>query len=366
MEITRCRVSHGGAQTGLLVLVALLLIASTNLITYALVRQSSIQGATPPPPTASADEPLGKFAIVNAHDHLYREQDLQKYLDAAAAEGVVKTLFVASSYFTFRGEGNSPAEGNEWSSEEILKVARKHPGKIIPFVTLHPDAPDPVKLLEGYVANGAQGVKLYTGHGNFHDRSLLAQEMLPVYAYCEKTGLPICWHVNLTRYGAEFTKVLLQFPKLKIILPHFGVAFYKPGGKEWKQLEQLMDLYPNLYVDCSFGTRDILVAGLERVSAQPQIFRAFYEKYQDRILWGTDMVVTGNKEKTTPWIRSILRACRDMHEKATYQFWMAASGCQYAARKDNPYGLLRGLDLPDEILKKLYETNIENFLSKTD
>ena len=210
------------------------------------------------------------------------------------------------------------------------------------------------------------GLKLYTAHGAFYDRPLLAEEMLPVYAWCEATAFPICWHVNLTKYASEFTRVLLKYPRLKVIVPHFGQGYYHPGGKEMRTMGEIMDTYPGVYTDTSFGTRKILVAGLERVSERPEVVRAFVEKYQDRILWGTDMVVTGNKEKTPEWMASVMQACRDMLEQDVYYFSMAAADSDYSARgASNPDGKLRGLNLPEPILRKIYETNIDEFLALT-
>jgi predicted TIM-barrel fold metal-dependent hydrolase len=306
------------------------------------------------------------FKIVNAHDHLYMEKHLDNYFPAAEEMGIVRTLFVASSTYTFLGVGHESKvnEGNAWSSEEILRCAEKYPGKIIPFVTLHPDDPDKVALLEAYKERGAMGLKLYTGHGNFYDRALDAPDMLPVYEWCEANAFPLCWHVNLSRYPEEFTRVLLKYPKLKIIVPHIGQAFYTPEGREMEVIQKLMDLYPGIYVDLSFGTRNILVAGLERVSQHRDAFRAFIDKYEDRVLWGTDMVVTGNTEKTEAWIKSVLRACRDMLEKETYTFWMAAEGSGYEyPQTKNAYGVLRGLALPEAQLRKIYETNFDGFMA---
>lgn len=132
-----------------------------------------------------------------------------------------------------------------------------------------------------------------------------------------------------------------------------------------EDVEKMLDTYPNMYVDASFGTREILVGGLEKVTAHLDYFKDFYAKYQNRIVWGTDMVVTGNREKTQDWIESVIRACRDVHEKDRYTFWMAAQGTGYAYRSPNSvYGELRGLNLPPEILKKIYETNIDKVLAR--
>lgn len=356
-------------------LLVILLLAS-NLITFFHFREklgqsgpAADQTPAPAPTTQTASPgpqaPVAEgYRITNGHDHLYMLKHLDKYLKAAETLGVVRTLFVASSEFTFAGKGGKD-KLNDWSSKEILTAAKQHPGKIIPFVTLHPDDPAKVELMKGYVAEGAMGLKLYTGHSNFYDRKLDAEEMLPVYAYCEEIGLPIVWHINLDKYGDEFVRVMEKYPNLYVLLPHFGVGFWKPEGKVIKELEGMLAKYPNLYVDTSFGTREILVGGLEKVSDNPEIFKDFYRMHQDRIVWGTDMVVTGNSEKTEAWIASVIRACRDLHEKDHYTFWMGAQGSKYAyGRGENVYGEFRGLALPPEILKKIYETNIDKLLAR--
>lgn len=368
-------------QLGVSLLAILLLV--TNVVTWFHfqheLRTASDTANSPakPPANAAAQAitpaadpapsiPLSRdFKITNAHDHLYMLKHLDKYLKAAEREGVVRTLFVASSEFTFVGSKGDQEKLNDWSSREVLKAAKQHPGKIIPFVTLHPNDKDKVELLRGYVADGAMGLKLYTGHSNFHDRPLDAGEMLPVYAYCEETGLPILWHVNMDKYTGELFRVLEKYPNLTAIIPHFGVGFWNPEGRVMQDVSRMLDTYPNIYVDSSFGTREILVGGLEKVSNNLDFFKDFFARYQDRIVWGTDMVVTGNSEKTEDWIESVIRACRDVNEKDHYTFWMAAQGSGYAyGNKSNTYGELRGLHLPHDILKKIYETNIEKVLAR--
>lgn len=307
---------------------------------------------------------LGDYEIINAHDHLYFVRHLGNYLPAAEATGVDRTLFVASSFGTLRGGDASPSEGNVWNSEEIIRASEEHPGKIIPYCTVHPSDEDKVAILEGHRAAGAQGVKLYSGHGTFYERPLTDAGMMEVYAWCERESFPICWHVNFSRddIARQFEEVMAQFPKLKVIVPHFGVTFYRPGDAQWNRFWSLLDQYPGLYTDCSWGTRAILVHGLEVVSANVEAFREKFIQYQDRILWGTDMVVTGNSEKTVAWMESVLRACRSMLELDVYHFWMAADGCEHAfPRTVNPQGRLHGLALPPDVLRKVYASNYLDF-----
>ena len=350
-------------RTHAILSVAIVVLVATNMLMWQQLRQASTGGPAlnilRQPATTPADTGLGDFKCVNAHDHLFSRKYIDKYLRAAETTGVVRTLFVASSAFTLYGKGHEATEGNEANTLEILHVARQHPGKIIPFCTLHPSAPDPVGTLRRYVDEGAMGIKLYTGHGNFYDRPLDCDEMLPLYAYCQETNLPICWHVNFLRYADEFERVMAEFPDLTAIVPHWGVAFWRPRGPEYQRFLKMLDTYPNLYTDTSFGTREILVGGLEIVSREHDLFRDFFDKYADRTLWGTDMVVTGNREKTEEWIEAVLRACRDVLEKDTYHFYMGAKGSPHADKKaNNIYGVFRGLNLPDDILRKVYETNM--------
>jgi predicted TIM-barrel fold metal-dependent hydrolase len=154
------------------------------------------------------------------------------------------------------------------------------------------------------------------------------------------------------------------YPNLTVIIPHFGVTFFRPEG-EFQTLPNLLDAYPNVYVDTSFGTRAILVQGLEAVSNAPETFRRFFLSHSGRIVFGTDMVVTGNSEKTPEWIEAVIRACRDVLEKDEYHFYMAAKGSPYAlAGAENLDGGLRGMNLPNEVLEKVYSSNLEGILSR--
>lgn len=363
--------------------VAAVLLLGTNLVTWfyfqdrlssadasvsQVSRPANGAAAAVTVPVSPADQALStEYRITNAHDHLYMLKHLDNYLPAAKKLGVTRTIFVASSEFTFLGTKGDKTKLNDWSTKEILKAAKAYPDSIIPFATLHPDDENKVELSKGYVAEGVKGLKLYTGHSNFHDRPLDAPEMLPVYAYCEESGLPLLWHVNMAKYTKELFRVLDKFPTLTVIVPHLGVGFWRPEGQVMEDVTHMLETYPNVYVDTSFGTREILVGGLEKVTNNLAFFKDFYARHQDRIVWGTDMVVTGNKEKTEAWIESVIRACRDLHEKDHYTFWMAASGSGYAyGQKDNIYGEERGLNLPHEILKKIYETNIEKVLARIE
>jgi len=365
---------------GYLIGAAIVLLAGAAVAGVILMKSHQAPSAGPPPEAASEPEhepkpapipedhnkPLRDFKVVNVHEHLMARKFLAKYLRAADETGVASTLFVASSDYTLKGGKFDQAAGNDENTEEILAASREFPGKIVPFCTIFPGDPEKLEKIKKFAAEGAKGLKLYTGHGNFYKQPLDAPDMMPVYAYCEEARFPLVWHVNLVKYAAEFERVMQKYPKLIVIVPHFGVTFFHPQDAPFQDLQRLMQTYPYLYTDTSFGTRSILIDGLEAVSRDPQPFRDFIAKFGDRVLFGTDMVITGNKEKSERWIADVIRACREVLEQDTFTFYMGAKGSPYASKNShNEKGLFHGLALDDEALRRIYETNFERFMALT-
>lgn len=346
------------------VLFVLVLVVVTNVATFLFVRRAIAPAQETAGRSAGTVTPQRAFKVINGHEHLYKREHLDAYLEAAAETGIATTLFVASNEFTFLGKGGRKDALYDWSNDVILDAYRELPDRIVPFASVYPGDPEKLAKLKSYVKRGAMGLKLYSGHSTYYEAPLDDAEMDPIYAYCTEMRLPLCWHVNLTLYLDEFERVLKRHPDLIVIVPHFGVTFYRPESAAFRAMQRLLDSYPNLYVDCSFGTRDFLVQGLEMVSTHPDLFRQFFETYPDRIVFGTDMVVTGNPEKTAEWYAAVMRACRDVLEKDRYIFFMAAEGHPSAYKPArNRYGELRGLALPNVILEKVYHANLERILA---
>ena len=92
-----------------------------------------------------------------------------------------------------------------------------------------------------------------------------------------------------------------------------------------------MDKYPNLFID--IGAR------FAEFSPIPRTASAFFIKYQDRILYGTDMGYEPDMYKTT--FRLLETADEHIYDQRFGYHWP-----------------LYGLDLPDEVLEKVYGTNI--------
>ncbi len=257
---------------------------------------------------------------------------------------VVKTVILGSPEATFSG-GKQEFYGEEKNNQEVLKIAKTYPEKFIPFPTLNPHDPQKLEKFKGYLQEGAKGLKLYSGHVMFHDVPLDDPAMLPVYEFCEKNKIPVLFHVNVGYYQKEFESVLQKFPRLKVICPHFCLSTIRS-----ERFEYLMDRYPHLYTDLSFGDIQFLKEALLRFSKNPEKYKELILKYQDRIFFGTDMVVTDVSYKSADWLIQVTRGYRDLLEKESYSFFVMEGFT------------LRGLNLKRGVLEKIYRKNFERFL----
>lgn len=103
-------------------------------------------------------------------------------------------------------------------------------------------------------------------------------------------------------------------------------------------LGDLLSKYNNLYAD--FAARFAEVAPI------PRYMKAFFEKYQDRLLYGTDMHVD-----------------EEMYE-TTFRILQTADEHFYAIDLTGYHWPLQGFDLSNAVLKKIYKTNAAKILSR--
>jgi predicted TIM-barrel fold metal-dependent hydrolase len=300
--------------------------------------------------------------LINAHEHLYKLTDLERYLPSARAANIATTVVVASPEFTIMGKGEKGEPGMSENFETLLAAAKKYPDEIIPFCTIDPSDPKKLERLKAHVAAGAKGLKLYNGHSNFYDGALARADMDAVFSYLESTGLPVNWHINLAKFMPEFERVMHAHPKLNVMVPHYGVAFWRPKGDTLTKLSALMTTYPGLFVDTSLGTREILLDGMAVIEPHRATFQAFFADHQDQIVWGTDSVITGNAEKSPSWYHKVIWATRDHLEKDVFQTELAAGYSRYWKKGRDAEGRYQGLALSPAIMQKVYVDNARRWL----
>jgi predicted TIM-barrel fold metal-dependent hydrolase len=311
-----------------------------------------------------AGGPVGMLPAINTHEHLLYERHAPSYLEAAKRLGIERTIIVSSPIFTLFGKGEKGQPSMQKNWEEVIKVAKAYP-HFIPFTTIDPKDPEKLDRLKRHVEQGAKGVKIYSGHSNLYDGPLDAADMMPIYAWLEETKLPVNWHINLakSKFMDEFQKVMDKHPKLNVMVPHYGVGFWNPP-RDMPRITAMMRKYPSVYVDTSLGTREILINGMYRIAEgdNMQLFKQFFDEFQDRIVYGSDSVITGNKEKTPSWYSHVIIATRDHLEKESFTFPLAEAYAKYWKKGRDPSGRIQGMGIPQPIAKKVYKDNAVRWL----
>jgi predicted TIM-barrel fold metal-dependent hydrolase len=124
---------------------------------------------------------------------------------------------------------------------------------------------------------------------------------------------------------AEQHRVFGKHPNTIFINAHLG--WY---GNNLGKLGELLDRYPNMYTEIG--------AVLAELGRQPRAARAFLTKYQDRVLFGKDTYAPAE-------YYTYFRVLETADEYFDYY------------RRRHAFWKMYGLDLPDEVLKKLYYKN---------
>jgi hypothetical protein len=127
--------------------------------------------------------------------------------------------------------------------------------------------------------------------------------------------------------------ILASNPNLRMVGVHLGSM-----EKDLDGIAQRFDRYPNFAIDTAARMDYLMMAPPEKV-------RAFLIKYQDRILYGTDLdlLATANtEEELQDWRSTYVRD------------WLFLATDQTFERHGKQ---LHGLNLPETVLRKIYRTN---------
>jgi predicted TIM-barrel fold metal-dependent hydrolase len=141
-----------------------------------------------------------------------------------------------------------------------------------------------------------------------------------------------------------FDRVVARHPRTQFVAVHFGL-----DAENLASVSDRLVRYPNLHVDTA--------ARIGELGRQPRAARAFFEKHQDRILFGTDAVPGGDD---TP---------QQVFGEALYEIYFRFLETEdeyfdYAPAPVPPQGrwCIYGLGLPEGILRKVYHDNAARLL----
>jgi predicted TIM-barrel fold metal-dependent hydrolase len=272
--------------------------------------------------------------------------------------------------------------------ETIRRYDKAHPGRSYSFTEpcysrfLEPGYPQiQAEAIEQAHRNGARGLKILKTLGLYLRDNITSGKLVkiddprfdPMWDICGQLQMPVAIHISdpaafflpTDRFNERYeelsnhpdwsfhdhdfpsnaeliearNRVFARHPKTHFIGLHVG-NFAEDLGN----VSENLDHFPNLSVD--------IAARIGELGRQPRTARAFFEKYQDRILFGTDATPHGDDLPQQLFNDQLYEIYFRFLETSDEYF-------DYAPAKVPPQGRWRiyGIDLPDQILRKVYREN---------
>lgn len=161
-------------------------------------------------------------------------------------------------------------------------------------------------------------------------------------------------HPDWSFYGRDFpsfmeliearNRMMARHPKTRFIVLHVGNY-----AENLENVSQNLDRFPNMTVDTA--------ARIGELGRQPRTARKFFDKYQDRVLFGTDATPHDTDDPQQIFGGPLYEAYFRFFETDDEYF-------NYSPAKTPPQGRweISGIDLPDQILRKVYNENAKREL----
>lgn len=242
--------------------------------------------------TAAAVEP-----VIDIHQHTeYHGRTDEAMLTHQRAMGVTTTILLPAGRpvdrpSTHNGKSNGLA-AKCGGNETVIAYAKKHPGEFVFGANEVADLPEARKEIEKYLKLGAKII----GEQKFGIEcdSEYVQEIARL---AQDYDVPVLLHFQHNTYNLgfeRFHKVLEKFPKVNFIghaqawwgnidknhdpKQNYPLGKVTPGGITDRYLTD----YPNMYGDLSAGS------GLNALNRDEEHTRAFLERHQNKLLYGSD------------------------------------------------------------------------------
>lgn len=182
----------------------------------------------------------------------------------------------------------SEALGINVPDEFVAEYVHSHSDKLIGFMSVDPASRGMEAQIKSGMKMGLRGIKTSSIYAMYHPAE---EKPMKMYSYAYEYGLPVITHQSSTfskqaplKYGPAslLDDVMIRFPELKIIIPHFGYPWEK-------ETLHFIRKYPHAYVD------------LSAVHYRPWEFYntlLMYSEwnYLDRVLLGSDYPFTTIQE----------------------------------------------------------------------
>jgi predicted TIM-barrel fold metal-dependent hydrolase len=319
--------------------------------------------------------PQAKFPAIDFHNHVNDAQGINRE-NVPPAEVVanmdranIKTIVILTGLW------------GEKLQAVLDNMVKSYPGRFVVFTQMDwSKIDDPqfgvkmVQQLDDAASRGARGLKVLKDLGlGVRDKTgkLVAiddERMDPVWEECGKLGIPVAIHSTdpeafftptdehneryeeLMRnptwsfYGATFpNKEKLLEERNHVFAKHPRTNFVALHVANWPEnldaVSAWLKKYPNMSVE--FGAREA------ELGRQPRRARQFFMEFQDRIMFGTD------SEPDPKMYANYFRWLETADEY--FEYW----GYPGQGRWE-----IYGMELPDEVLEKVYHKNAERIFAQ--
>lgn len=277
----------------------------------------------------------------------------------------------------------------------VARFDRAHPGRFYSFTEpwyarfRESDYPQfQAQAIEQAHRDGARGLKILKTLGLYLRENITEGQLVkiddprfdPMWDACGRHNMPVAMHVSdpvafftpIDRFNERYEELNAHtdwsfaghdFPsnaeildaRNRVISRHSGTQFITLHvgnfSEDLANVAENLDRFPNMTVE--IGAR------ISELGRQPRMARKFFEKYQDRILFGVDLLQDHNDAKQT-------------YNERMYEIYFrfletADEYFDYAPGPIPPQGRWKiyGVELPDEILRKVYNQNAARLLGIT-
>jgi predicted TIM-barrel fold metal-dependent hydrolase len=340
-----------------------------------------------------------KFPVIDVHTHITVSAKSENGVDLSAERtylGTADELLACMDRKNIRSMVNLTGGFDTGLVEVIQKYDKSYPGRFFSFTEpsydrfLEPNYPRmQAERIEAAHRAGAKGLKILKTLGLYLRENITSGKLVtiddprfdPMWDACSQLNMPVAIHVSdpvafftptdrfneryeelsnhpdWSFYGGDFPsnaellaardRVFARHPKTQFLALHAGNFAENLG-----QVSASLDRFQNMTVD--------IAARIGELGRQPRTSRRFFDKYQDRILFGTDATPHGDEYPQQVFNDKLYEIYYRFLETDDEYF-------DYAPANIPPQGRwsIYGIDLPDSILKKVYNENAARLLRIT-
>jgi predicted TIM-barrel fold metal-dependent hydrolase len=340
-----------------------------------------------------------KFPVVDVHTHITVSAKSENGVELAAERtylGRPDELLPVMDRKNIRAMVNLTGGYDNGLSEVIAKYDKAYPNRFYSFTEpcysrfLEPNYPR-IQADETERAHraGAKGLKLLKTLGLYLRENITSGKLVkiddprfdPMWDACGQLNMPVAIHISdpiafftptdrfneryeelnnhpdWSFYDHDFpsnrellearNRVFARHPKTQFLVLHVGNF-----SEDLDSVSENLDRFPNMTVD--------IAARIGELGRQPRRSRRFFDRYQDRILFGTDATPHGDEFPQQVFNDKLYEIYYRFLETDDEYF-------DYAPAKVPPQGRWRiyGIGLPESILQKVYNQNAARLLQIT-